>query len=187
MCTHTETHLFIAAPLSWVSPYSQPFTHSLLSHTGYKYRLLLVQCYILLLNPRPSSVSHATTHTHTHTTEGESCSDVLLAISLDDIIKRLLPQQRLPVFPWRPAAMSRWCILPHWRGRRPMTTNGVQLNSQPPENRRRRRRRRRRKMSNSLTPAGYIWVVQDKSWKKWRAGAFSQYMTAISDKWSSEV
>lgn len=105
----------------WVSPYSQPFAHSPFSHTCYKYRLLLVHCYILPLNPRPLLCL-------TYTTEGESCSDVLLAISLDDIIKSLLPQQPLPVFPWQPAAMLRWCILPHWRGRRqwrPIVSKGA--------------------------------------------------------------
>lgn len=62
-CTHIMACVFTTnTSCIWVSLYSQPFTHSPLSHTGYKYRLLLVQCYILPLNPRPFAVSN-THHT----------------------------------------------------------------------------------------------------------------------------
>lgn len=65
-----------------VSSFTRPFTSHHLSNTGYKYRLPLVQCYILPLSPLCSL---------TRATEQESCSDVLLAI-----LKSLLPQQQLP-------------------------------------------------------------------------------------------
>lgn len=67
------------------------FQSTSLSHAGYKYRLLLVQCYILPLGPHPvpSLAPHG---------EYDHCSDVLLTIS-DNIIKSQLPQQRLPESP----------------------------------------------------------------------------------------
>lgn len=79
--SHITAHLSMATPLTRLFPLTANLSASLYSPSCYKYRLLLVQRYILPLNsllpptsptpPRPSSVSH------THSAVGESCSDVL--------------------------------------------------------------------------------------------------------------
>lgn len=74
-CTHT---MFVGSNTSHTFTL-QSASHSPHAHTGYKYSLLLVQCCILSLHTCPSPCLSLAI-------ESEGCGDVLLAISLGNII-----------------------------------------------------------------------------------------------------
>lgn len=159
--THIMSCPFKATPLSWVSPYSQPSTHSLLSHTGYKYRLLLVQCYILLLNPRPFPVPH----THHR---GRELQWRITGYLIRRYHKKPVATATAPCVSMATCRHVKVVHSPPLKWEETMTTIGEQWNSRQPEKRSSRRRRwRRMARVGSLTPAGHIWVVQDTSWEKW--------------------
>lgn len=108
--THTDQGLCLCV-FTTLLIYAVPFTVN-----------LSLTLYSLMQAINISPVLHSPTqppplHCLSHTPQGERAAMTYwLAISLENIIKTLLPQQRLPVFPWQLAAMSRWCSSPPLKG-----------------------------------------------------------------------